>query len=328
MTGGAELDPWTPQRQAPDDAMRRARTGLLLMVVATTALGLFPSGARVAYQGGASPVAVAVLRHFLTFVFLLLLLRFAKAGRWWRAAIPSPRQGLAALGLGIILAAFAWSYIAAVRYIPVSLAVLLLYTFPAQVVLMTALTGFERPGPASTLAILAAFGGVALALGLPSAPPHALGIGLGLLAGFGLALITVLGSRLTGSSPDGRALAAQMALVATFLTVAAGAIGPGFALPSGTVAWAGFLFAGAASALGTAVFFVALPLIGPIQASALSNLEPVIAILGAILILGERPAPGQIAGIAMVIGAIALLQRADRRRAARVRADGPGPMDR
>lgn len=309
------------------DTPGRARTGFLLMLVATTALGLFPSGARIAYQGGASPEAVAVLRHFLTFAFLLLLQRSANRERWWRAAIPSRHRRYASLVLGVILAVFAWSYIASVRYIPVSLAVLLLYTFPAQVVLMTSLAGLERPSPAGLTAITVAFGGVALAVGVQSAPPQPVGIALGLLAGFGLALITVLGSRLT-RTPDGRALAAQMAFIATLLTAVAGFLGSSLALPGNPSAWAGFVFAGTASALGTALYFVALPMIGPIQASALSNLEPVIAVLGALLILGEPADAGRIAGIVMVVGAIAVLQWSDRRRAARVRAKGPVPLDR
>lgn len=66
----------------------------------------------------------------------------------------------AAYGLGLVLAVYSWAYIAAVRYIPVSLAVLLLYTFPAQVVVMTVLLG-ERLTPTR----LAGIAMVVLALG-------------------------------------------------------------------------------------------------------------------------------------------------------------------
>ena len=55
-----------------------------------------------------------------------------------------------------------------------------------------------------------------------------------------------------------------------------------------------------------------LPLLGPVRTALLSNLEPVVATLGAIAILGERPGASQFAGIALVLGAIVLIQRADR----------------
>lgn len=285
------------------------------MIAATTFLGLFPLGARVAYAGGGSPESVAVLRHFCTFLFLLSLLRLTGRQAPNEAMVVSSRRHLvSALGLGSILAIYAWAYVAALRTIPVSLAVLLLYTFPAQVVLVTAIAGIERPGLLRIIAVVSAFGGIALALGAQPSRPDPTGVALGLLAGFGLALITILGARLTGT-PAGRVLAVRMALVATLLTAALAVTGPGLALPSTVPAWAGFVFAGMAAALGVSLYLVALPLIGPVQASGLSNLEPVVAIVGAGLFLGETPGAAQMAGIATVVAAIVLLQYADRRRA-------------
>jgi drug/metabolite transporter (DMT)-like permease len=47
--------------------------------------------------------------------------------------------------------------------------------------------------------------------------------------------------------------------------------------------------------------------LGPAVAAAVGNVSPLFAVLGAVLFLGERPGPGQIAGLAMVIGGVALL---------------------
>jgi drug/metabolite transporter (DMT)-like permease len=47
--------------------------------------------------------------------------------------------------------------------------------------------------------------------------------------------------------------------------------------------------------------------LGPSVASALGNVSPVFAVLGAILFLGERPGLGQLAGLALVVAGVALI---------------------
>jgi len=47
--------------------------------------------------------------------------------------------------------------------------------------------------------------------------------------------------------------------------------------------------------------------LGPAVAGAVGNVTPLFAVLGAVLFLGERLALGQVAGLAMVVGGVALL---------------------
>jgi drug/metabolite transporter (DMT)-like permease len=47
--------------------------------------------------------------------------------------------------------------------------------------------------------------------------------------------------------------------------------------------------------------------LGPAVASAVGNVAPVFAVLGAVVFLGERPGMGQLAGLAMVVGGVVLL---------------------
>lgn len=60
--------------------------------------------------------------------------------------------------------------------------------------------------------------------------------------------------------------------------------------------------------------------LGPAVSGAVGNVTPVFAVLGAVLFLGERLAPGQIAGLGLVVGGVALL--ALRGGAASTRAGG------
>jgi drug/metabolite transporter (DMT)-like permease len=47
--------------------------------------------------------------------------------------------------------------------------------------------------------------------------------------------------------------------------------------------------------------------LGPAVASAAGNVAPLFAVLGAIVFLGERPGPGQLAGLALVVAGVVLL---------------------
>ncbi len=47
--------------------------------------------------------------------------------------------------------------------------------------------------------------------------------------------------------------------------------------------------------------------LGPAVAAAVGNVSPLFAVLGAVIFLGERPGLGQLTGLAMVIGGVALL---------------------
>ena len=57
------------------------------------------------------------------------------------------------------------------------------------------------------------------------------------------------------------------------------------------------------------LFFAGLERVGPTRASTLSTIEPVCTVLLAALLLDERIAPIQLAGGALILGAVVLLAR-------------------
>jgi drug/metabolite transporter (DMT)-like permease len=58
------------------------------------------------------------------------------------------------------------------------------------------------------------------------------------------------------------------------------------------------------------LFFAGLDRIGPTRASTLSTIEPLCTVLLAAVVLGETIAPVQLAGGALILGAVLLLARA------------------
>ena len=73
---------------------------------------------------------------------------------------------------------------------------------------------------------------------------------------------------------------------------------------------AGLIFAGVGLIFPVAVSMLSVrsnEALGPAVASAVGNVAPVFAVLGAIVFLGERPGAGQLAGLGLVVMGVALL---------------------
>ena len=157
--------------------------------------------------------------------------------------------------------------------------------------------------------LLAAFLGLALALGVTFEQLDPRGVALVAGGALGIASSFVWMSRALGRE-DTMAVTFHMALSGCAIALAA-TLGLGaLSLPGPELlAWlalAGVLAGFAAGFLG---MFKGVSLIGPVRAATIMNLEPVATIGLAALILGERLTPLQLAGAAVVILAVALSQR-------------------
>jgi drug/metabolite transporter (DMT)-like permease len=86
------------------------------------------------------------------------------------------------------------------------------------------------------------------------------------------------------------------------------------------VGWLGIAGAGVGIGIGLLTFFAALRHLSPVRATMLSNVEPLVSILFAAAVLGERLEPPRWAGVALVIGALVLFEAVDQG----PRADGRG----
>ena len=66
------------------------------------------------------------------------------------------------------------------------------------------------------------------------------------------------------------------------------------ALPTTSLGWTGFLGVAIAYTIGALTFFVAVPILGAVRAVMVSNIEPVLGVLFAVILIGESiwPAPG------------------------------------
>ena len=135
-----------------------AALGLLL--VGTIFVSLITTFASLAYQGGATPMLLVWSRFTALALTLAVILRLG--GISFR--LPQ-RNFRATFWIAICLMMMSVGYLSSVAYIKVSLAVILLYTYPLMVAVFAALSGRERLNPLKALLLLTAFIGLVIALG-------------------------------------------------------------------------------------------------------------------------------------------------------------------
>lgn len=274
---------------------------MALALGSATGFGVMPVLGKVAYDDGAEPGGVLAVRFAIAAVALLVLAR--------ALGQPLPRdRRLAVLALlgGFGYVGMSLCYFTALERISAGLTALLLYVFPALVVVLSAVLSRERPRPLAAGCVALALAGTALTIG-PVQGGQGSGVALGLGAALVYAVYIVASSRVHGVG--------AFAMSAVVLTAAAGTTG-GLAavtrpaLPSSATAWLALV---GVALLGTVVavtaFFGALALIGPSDASVLSTVEPVVSVVVAGLVLGERLSATQVAGGAVVLLAVAVLAR-------------------
>ena len=92
-------------------------------------------------------------------------------------------------------------YMLAVSLIPASVVGMLLYTYPAWVVLLAWRLDGDRPDARRWLALALALAGTTLIAGDPSGSANLLGVALALLAGLWYACYIVLGNRIIRHVP-------------------------------------------------------------------------------------------------------------------------------
>ena len=280
---------------------QRRAPGLLLAVVSATSFGVMPVLTRFVYADGAEPVGVLAVRFALAAAVLLVLARL----RGESLPRGRPLRALAALG-GIGYVGMSLCFFLALERIPAGLSTLLLYFYPAVVVVLGALLLRDRPRPAVVGCVVAATAGTALTIG-PVTGGQLSGVVLALGAALLYAGFILAGSRISGVGPLATS-ATVLSAGTVVLTALALVMQP--QLPGRPAAWLALVgVALIGTVLAVTAFFAALALLGPSDTAIVSTVEPVVSVGLAALVLGERLSPVQLMGGVAVLLAVATLAR-------------------
>ena len=204
-----------------------------------------------------------------------------------------------------------YGFIGSVAYIPVSVAVLIFFTHPIVIAVIVHWRGGER----LTVKKLFLASGILIGLALALAPTfdtleHT---GIALAA---LAAITICGAILCGAHAQQFATSTQVNFYVTAITGIVFALITfalnAWSLPLNALGWLGVAGAGVGIAIGLLTFFASFRYLSPVRATMLSNVEPLLSILFAVVILGERLQTLQWIGVAIMIAAIVFFEAAGR----------------
>ena len=278
------------------------RIGTALCLVAGASFALQPVLVRIAFDGGATVASVGAIRFALAAAVFALLARRALAAAPARTLVAPFVLGLTIYGLETGL------FFASLERIDVSLASLLMCSYPALVVAGAVLLRRERASRRRALALVVALAGVGLVLaGGVGGALDPVGIGLALAAAISYAAYVLVSDRLLGTT--------EPLVLATMLCAgAAVAFGLGGAA-TGSLESSGLstlLVVGAialvATVLPIAAFLGGVHRIGPSKATILGTIEPPVTIALSALVFGERLGGVQLLGAALVVSGVVILQ--------------------
>lgn len=275
--------------------------GVLLVLVSAVAFGAMSVLAPIAYREGIDPPTLLFLRFAIAGLALLAFVAFR------RVRLPRGRLllGLALMG-GVWYVAQTLAYFTALTMASASLVVVLLYLYPALVVLISAVFFRERINKSRLAALGLALGGMVLTIG-PSGEGEWLGILLALTAALLYAVYIVVGGKLVER--------VDVVPVTTVIMVAAGlsyggiVAARGFQSPDTVVGWGAVLAMAACSIVALGTLFAGLERVGAADAAILSTAEPLVAVGLAVLLLDETVEPIRLAGGFLILAAVAFLAR-------------------
>lgn len=278
------------------------RIDTFFVIGVTVVFSLVSIFARLAYDSGSSVLTVLAARTVLvgSALWLYLLAR----GQSRRLA-PADRNR--ALALGTLLALSTFVLNKAVEIIPVSIAILIFYTYPLLTSLASWATGTERFTLRVATTLVLAFGGLALALQVQGGAIDPAGLAYAIGAAVSWGLLMYLTGRLFRGG-DSRPRTLYMMLSSSLLFLLACAVTGDIALPATPVGWWGFAAVPLTYGIGIVGTMAAVSAIGAMKTSIYMNFEPVATIIFSALILEQHLTPVQLGGAALVIAALALFK--------------------
>jgi drug/metabolite transporter (DMT)-like permease len=271
-------------------------------IIAATAFGVGDAFAKVALAAGSDVLTLALCRGVVGVVILLCYLRIGVP------PLPATaRERLIALGLGVLFAAIVFGLFKAIELITVQIAVLTYFIYPLLTGIAGAIFGVERLSWRGLLAALVAFAGLALMIG---AYPRALSIA-GLAFAIEAALCRtafLLVARTALQKLDPRLTTWYSLLSSTAVFAIGAAATLNWQVPRTPYGWAAVLIVSICTAVAVLTLYMSTTRIGPFRSALIMNLEPLLAALISIPLLGEVMTPIQAAGGAIMLAALVAFQ--------------------
>lgn len=286
--------------------MNQQLKGVLLIVLSAMCFGAMAPLAKIIYSFDIAPSFLLTIRFFTASALLWIYIRLSKQKINYRL---TKEQGILLLVIGGgVYFTLSILYFNAIRYIPVSLSVLIFYTFPFMVNLFAFFVLKEKINFWQLCALMMAFAGLILSVSLGDVTFNYIGVVLSLLSAVGYAAYMLLLGIRKISTVDSVAVAAYSNSFTAFSFLI-------YCLLRGelhaSMPWQGWSALAFIAVFSTAIAILTLSkgirLIGAAKASIVSTVEPIEGVLLSFLLLGETMNLTQGIGMVMILSAIVIL---------------------
>lgn len=252
------------------------------------------------FDGHTTPLTVIAVRSIAVALLLGVYLSAVRT----KLRLAPAELGKAVL-LGLVLAVNNYSLTAAIERIPVPLAVMLFYVWPGLTAIASTLLGQDRASGRTFVGLALSFIGIALALRVKFTDAEWTGVLLALLSSLSWTAMMLLASRFLHAR-DSRPYTFWMTVTTGVLFIALCAITGDFSLPAAGRAWFALVALPFVYVFALIGFYAANGALGPVKTGFFMNFEPIASVLMAGVLLGQALAPIQLAGAALVVGALFL----------------------
>lgn len=274
--------------------------GIATVLVSAASFGLMPVFASLSYDGGGNAISFNLIRTIAILLFITPLVFLLKRG--WRvpqkAIIPVSLTMIGNLTLGI-------SILSAVQYIPVALALLIVYIYPALVIILETLGNRQKISSLQVMVCLLAFLGLGLVLTPSFGNLDWRGVAFAFVACISLTLLMLAVHRARRDVDEVTLLFWSNIGGLPLIILMVPLLG-GLTLPETKVSWMALAAGSIFYIIGFWGYTLSMRFISASRASLLFNVEPIVAIIAAAAILGEYLNWMQLCGALLVIIAVYL----------------------
>ena len=274
-------------------SVKPIHAGIIFALITAITLGVITTQAKIFYADGGNAMTLMFMRYLVsTLVFGLLI------GSRGRVFHIDSQLRLPVFMLGLVWSGAMICYLLSVETVSVSLAVLILYTYPLLVLAYSVLLKLVSPSPLLITIFCLAFLGLYLALSGGPAKVDSNGLMFASLAALGAAYTFIRGARI---APRLNPLIMTFWINTVGLVMIVPLVYTQFSLPT---AGSGLIALTAATLFYLVAIlcqFEALARLPAATAALILNLEPVVSILLAAIVLQELLSGLQWLGVALVI---------------------------
>ena len=283
-------------------------TGIVCAVLCSIGLGLAVALGPMTFDGGTTPLTVALFRALFSVLFMGVLCILM--GISLRLSWP---MCLNMLVLGALFSHMAFGNIGSTKYIPISLAALLFFIYPPLVTLINAVINKKHPGLIKLIAIGITFSGLGVMLGIGFEQFDYRGVIIGLTAGVACAInIVWVNQRVKDVHPF--VIVFYQSIIAAIIILVLAMELEELRFPENSAGWWGFTLIVSLQSCSITLFYFSIQRIGPESTGLFNNLQPVASIVAAVLMFNEILTGERLVGAFMVLLGIIIVQILDYKR--------------